>query len=76
MNDKNDSKWSMYILVSGFAFETLAIIALGFLAGYYLDKWLHTNVVFQVVLMILAVFYAIFMFIHRVQKLEGKHERE
>ena len=68
MDPKNQSNWTIYAIVSGFVFETLLILALGFLAGYYLDRWLNTSVVFTIVLMVLSVFYAIYHLIRRVNK--------
>jgi len=70
MNKQKPDNWSVYALVSGFVFETITIIALGFLAGYYLDKWLKTDVLFTVILMIFAVFYSVFHLIQRVNKME------
>lgn len=68
MDPKHQSNWTIYAIVSGFVFETLLILALGFFAGYYLDQWLNTSVVFTIVLMILSVFYTIYRLIHRVNK--------
>jgi len=70
MATKKPNKWSVYALASGFVFETITIIALGFLAGYYLDKWLHTDILFTVILMLFAVFYSVFHLIQRVNKME------
>jgi F0F1-type ATP synthase assembly protein I len=65
-NKKNN--WNVYAIVSGFVFETIAVIALGFLAGYYLDEWLNTDFLFTVLLMLLAVFYAIYHLIKVVNR--------
>lgn len=68
MEPNNKSNWTVYAIVSGFVFETLLIIAIGFFAGYYLDQWLATDVVFTVLFMVLSVFYAIYHLIRRVNK--------
>lgn len=68
MDPKKQNNLKVYAIVSGFVFETLLILALGFFAGYYVDQWLNTDVVFTIVLMILSVFYAIYHLIRRVNK--------
>lgn len=73
MSDKKRDNWSVYAIVSGFVFETMSIIALGFLAGYYLDIWLKTDILFTALLMIFAVFYAVYRLIRSVNKMEDKN---
>jgi F0F1-type ATP synthase assembly protein I len=66
MDPKNQSNWSTYAIVSGFVFETLLILALGFSAGYFLDQWWNTEVIFTILLMVLSVFYSVYRLIRRV----------
>lgn len=73
MPEKKGNNWSAYAVVSGFVFETMTIIALGFLAGYYIDIWLQTDVLFTVLLMVFAVFYSVYHLIRRVNKMEDTH---
>ena len=72
MSKNKQDNWNVYAIVSGFVFETISIIALGFLAGYYLDIWLNTDILFTALLMIFAVLYAVFHLIRRVNKMEDK----
>ncbi|QMS85420.1 AtpZ/AtpI family protein [Candidatus Xianfuyuplasma coldseepsis] len=77
MDEHNNNKqWNVLALVSGFVFETLVIIGLGYLVGYYLDLWLNTGFVFTVVLMIVAVFYSIYHLITVVNKQGDEDERQ
>lgn len=76
MDPKDEKQWSVLAVVSGFVFETLTIIGLGYLLGYYLDRWLHTSFVFTVVLMIVAVFYSIYHLIRTVNKQGDEDERQ
>ena len=68
MDPDKKSNWSVYAIVSGFVFETIAIIALGFLGGYYLDRWLNTDILFTAILMIVAVFYSVYHLIKLVNR--------
>ena len=65
-NKKNN--WNVYAIVSGFVFETILIIALGFVGGYYLDKWLNTDILFTALFMVIAVFYSVYHLIKLVNR--------
>lgn len=74
MDPKRNRQLNVLAIVSGFVFETLAIIGLGFVAGYYLDQWLNTDIVFTAVLMILASLYAVYHLIRVVNKTSDDNE--
>ena len=76
MKPNNQKQWNVFALVSGFVFETLLIIALGYLAGYYLDQWLHTSFLFTVLLMLVGVFYSIYHLIKMVNSTGDEDERQ
>jgi len=76
LEPNNKKQWSAYLLVSTFVFETIGIIAIGYISGSYLDKWIHTDFVFTVVFMVLAVFYAIYHLIRQVNKQGDEDEPE
>ncbi|MFV0377221.1 MAG: AtpZ/AtpI family protein [Mangrovibacterium sp.] len=54
---KNDLKFLRY---SSLAFEMVATMGLGVLAGIGLDRWLQTSPVFTLILMVLGVVAAIY----------------
>ncbi len=58
---KSKKKFDHFIRYSSLAFEMVAIMALGVVAGYKIDGWLDLPFpVFTLVLMILAVVAAIY----------------
>lgn len=70
MNANDKSLTRTLVIVSGFVFEMVALIGIGFLVGNYLDKWLNTDILFTVITMLIAVFFGIWQLIKHVGKLE------
>ncbi len=67
---KQKSAIQKYILVSGFVFETLFVLFIGFVLGKWLDQKLGTTPVMIIVLLFIMVIYTIYHLIKIAGKLE------
>ena len=76
MSEKKKNTGKTLAVVSGFVFEVILLIGLGFICGTYLDRWLGTDIVFTVLLMIFFMFFGIVMFIVRINKMEERNGKK
>lgn len=60
------------LIASNFAFEAMLIAGSFTLAGYFLDKWLHSVFIFTLLFIILGVFAGIYNLIKKINKVEVK----
>jgi len=61
------------LIASSFAFEAMIIVGIFTLAGYFLDKWLHTLPVFTLIFILIGVFGGIYNVIKKINKVEEKN---
>jgi ATP synthase protein I len=83
MRKKDDYKWHFEILrlssyIGNIGFVVIFCILLFFMAGYYLDKWLHTHGVFLILGILIGVVtggWSAFRIITDIDKKFGPHEK-
>lgn len=76
MRSEKQKRAAVYAIVSGFAFESIAIIGISYIVGHYLDEWMNTVVLFRIIFILFGVFYSIYHLIKRVNKVEGKNGKD
>jgi|GEM_PF-5003842 F0F1-type ATP synthase assembly protein I len=67
---KQKSALQKYVLVSGFVFETLLVLFIGYVVGKWLDKLLNSSPLMIVLLLFTMSLYAVYHLIKIAGKLE------
>ena len=70
---KNKRSVKGIVIASSFALEAIIIVGLFTLAGYFLDRWLHSVFVFTLIFIVIGVFAAVYNIIKKVNKVEEKN---
>lgn len=70
MNKEKQKKARSLALVTGFVFEIVVLIGVGFIAGRWLDEYFQSSPLWTVGLMLGLMFFGIIRLIVRINKLE------
>lgn len=71
--NKQQKQARTLVIVTGFMFEIIVIIAVGFFLGRWLDQQFQTSILFTVLGMILFMFVGIIRLIVRINKMEDSN---
>ena len=69
-NEETEKCFTKYVLVSGFVFETLLVLFIGYVVGKWLDKLLNSSPLMIVLLLFTMSLYAVYHLIKIAGKLE------
>jgi F0F1-type ATP synthase assembly protein I len=73
MDKEKQQKARSLALVTGFVFEIVVLIGVGFIAGRWLDGYFETSPLWTVGLMLGLMFFGIIRLIVQINKLEDKN---